>query len=80
MLKLVRVVKIMSYFLVHTRTHGYAKRLDEKYFVDRHRCHMATKFGVFVDEEHSKLPSLFTYDFWSLSKSFEVALLIPVSG
>ena len=26
--------------------------------VDRHRCHMAAKFGVFVDEDHSKLPTL----------------------
>ena len=24
--------------------------------VDRHRCHMAAKFGVFVDEGHSKFP------------------------
>ena len=33
--------------------------LDEKYVVDRHRCHMAAKFGVFVDEDHSKLPTLY---------------------
>ena len=27
--------------------------------VDRHRCHMIAKFGLFVDENHSKLPTLF---------------------
>ena len=32
--------------------------LDKKYVVDRHRCYMAAKFGVFVDEDHSKLPTL----------------------
>ena len=34
-------------------------RLDETSVVDRHRCHMAAKFGVFVDEDHSKLPTLY---------------------
>ena len=24
-----------------------------------HPCHIATKFGVFVDEDHSKLPTLY---------------------
>ena len=33
--------------------------LDEKYVVDRHRSHMAAKFIVFVDEDHSKLPTLY---------------------
>ena len=33
--------------------------LDEKYVVDRHQCHMAAKFAVFVDEDHSKLPALY---------------------
>ena len=28
---------------------------DKRYVVDRHRCHMAAKFGVCVDEENSKL-------------------------
>ena len=28
-------------------------------FVDRHRCHMAAKYGLFVDEDHSKLPKLY---------------------
>ena len=27
--------------------------------IDRHRCHMAAKFGLFVDEDHSKLPTLY---------------------
>ena len=34
-------------------------RLDETSIVDRHRCHMAAKFGLFVDEDHSKLPTLY---------------------
>ena len=24
-----------------------------------HRCHMAAKFSVFVDQDHSKLPTLY---------------------
>ena len=34
-------------------------RLDDTSIVDRHRCHMAAKFGLFVDEDHSKLPTLY---------------------
>ena len=34
-------------------------RLDETSIVDRHRCHMAAKFRLFVDEDHSKLPRLY---------------------
>ena len=34
-------------------------RLDEASIVDRHRCHMAAKFGLFVDEDHCKLPTLY---------------------
>ena len=33
--------------------------LDERYVVDRHRCHMTSNFGVFVDEDHCKLPMLY---------------------
>ena len=25
----------------------------------RHRCHMVAKFGVFVDKDHSKVPTLY---------------------
>ena len=32
---------------------------DEKSVIYRHRCHMAAKFGAFVDEDHSKLPTLY---------------------
>ena len=32
---------------------------DETSIVDRHRCLMAAKFGLFVDEDHSKLPTLY---------------------
>ena len=34
-------------------------RLVETSVADRHRCHMAAKFGLFVDEDHSKLPTLY---------------------
>ena len=33
--------------------------LDVRYIYDRHRCHMAAKFGVFPDEDHSELPTLY---------------------
>ena len=33
--------------------------LDETSVVDRQRCHMAAKCWVFVDEDHSKLPTLY---------------------
>ena len=29
---------------------------DEGFVVDRHQCHKLAKFGVFVDEDHNKLP------------------------
>ena len=32
-------------------------RLDETSIVGRHRCSIAAKFRVFVDEDHSKLPT-----------------------
>ena len=34
-------------------------RLDNMYVDDRHPCHMAPKFGVFVDEDQNKLPMLY---------------------
>ena len=34
-------------------------RLDETSIVDMHRCNMAAKFGLFVNEEHSKLLTLY---------------------
>ena len=33
--------------------------IDESSVVDGHRCHMAAKFGVFVVEDHSTLPTLY---------------------
>ena len=32
--------------------------LDEWSVVDRHRCHMDDKVGVFVDEDYNNLPTL----------------------
>ena len=33
--------------------------LHKRSVVDRYRCHMAAKFGVFVDEDHNKLSMLY---------------------
>ena len=41
-----------------TKTYEH-NRLDETSIVNRHRCHMAAKFGVFVDKDHTKLPTLY---------------------
>ena len=46
----------MSMSTAQTYEHN---RLDETSIVDMHRCHMAAKFGLFVDEDHSKLPTLY---------------------
>ena len=32
--------------------------LDERSFLDRHQCHMATWFRAFVDKDCAKLPVL----------------------
>ena len=34
-------------------------RLEKTSMVDKHGCHMAAKFGLFVDEDHRKLPWLY---------------------
>ena len=34
-------------------------RLDETAIVDRHRCHMAAKFRLFVDNDQRTLPALY---------------------
>ena len=44
--------------LITAKTYEH-NRLDETSVVERYRCHMSAKFGVFVDEDHSKLQSLF---------------------
>ena len=33
----------------------YEHTFGERYVVDRHPCHMAAKFGAFVDEDYNKL-------------------------
>ena len=40
----------------YTYEHNLLHRMS---VVDRYRCHMAAKFGVFVDEDNSKLPMLY---------------------
>ena len=50
--------------------------LDERYVVDRYRCHMAAKFGVFVDEDHSKLPRYTGYLNFKKDHISHVLLLI----
>ena len=33
--------------------------MDETSVVDSHQCHMAAKYRMFVDEDHSKLPTFY---------------------
>ena len=44
--------------LITAKTYEH-NRVDETSFVDRLRCHMTAKFGVFVDDAHCKLPTLY---------------------
>ena len=48
------LINTLKLELSTTKTYEH-NRLDETSIVDRHRCHMAAKFGVFVDENHSNL-------------------------
>ena len=45
--------KILKQELSTAKTYEH-NMVDEKYVIDRHRCHMTAKFGVFVDEDNSK--------------------------
>ena len=53
-------INILKQELGNAKTHEH-NLLDEKSVVNRHRCQniMDTKFGVFVDEDRSKLPTLY---------------------
>ena len=53
-------------------------RRDETSVVDKHRCHMVVKFGAFVDEDRSKLPSLYCYLNFKNDPISRVLLLILV--
>ena len=53
-------------------------RLDETSVVDRHRCHMAAKFWVFVDVDHSRLPTLYWLPKFINDPTSRVLLLILV--
>ena len=46
------------------------------YIVDRHRCHMETKIEVFVDEGHSKIPTLY----WLPKRPYKSSRFIANSG
>ena len=46
--------------------------------VDRHRCHMSAKFGLFVDEDHSKLHTLYWLPKFINGPINRVSLLILV--
>ena len=45
--------------LGRAKTHKH-NLLNERYVVDRNRCNMAAMVGVFVFENHNKLPTLYT--------------------
>ena len=46
----------LSTVTVKTYEHN---KLDEMSVVDKHWYHKAAKFGVFVDEDHNKVPTLY---------------------
>ena len=48
----------MLYLTINSETYEH-NLLDKKSVVDRHRCHMAAKVGIFVDEDHRKLHTLY---------------------
>ena len=55
--------------------------LDERSVIGRHRCHMAAtcKFGVFVDEDHSKLPTLYWLPNFHKKKHISHVLLLTLA-
>ena len=52
------IINTLKHKLSTAKTYEH-NLIDERPVVDRHRCHMAAKVGVFVAEEHSKLPTLY---------------------
>ena len=58
LLKIHKTFNTLKQELSTAKTYEH-NRLDETSIVDRHRCHMAAKFGLFVDEDYSKLPTLY---------------------
>ena len=51
-------INTQKQYLGTAKSYGH-NLLDKKSDVDRRRCHMADNFGVFVNEDHSKLPMLY---------------------
>ena len=51
-------IKTLKQKFSTAKTHEH-NWLDETPVVDKHRCHMKARFGVFVDEDHCKLPTLY---------------------
>ena len=75
----------MNYINTLKQEFGTAKTyehtmLEETFDVDRHRCHIAAKFGVFVDKVHTccKLPA--SYWFPKLHKRSYKSRLIANSS
>ena len=51
-------IKTLKHELSTAKTYEH-NLLEVRSVVDRHRCHTGAKFGVFVDEDHSKLLTLY---------------------
>ena len=51
-------IKTLKQDLSSAKTYEH-NMFDETFVIDKQRCHMASKFGVFVDEDYSKLPTLY---------------------
>ena len=43
--------------------------LNGRSVIDRHQGHMTAMFGVFVDDNHGKLPTLYLVDYLSTFKN-----------
>ena len=50
--KFICIIRMLAYS--HLMSNLFIKLKDTL-----HRCHMAAKFGLFIDEDHSKLPTLY---------------------
>ena len=58
--------------------HDKHSLLDERYVVGIYRYHMTARFGVFVDDDHDKLPTLLVYINFIKDNLNHMSLLILV--
>ena len=49
--------------------------LDVRSVADRHRCHVADKFGVFVDEDHNLVSSVILHGYLNFIKVMFILII-----